>query len=194
MSPQQVDGPGRPFDVNVHAELLRATRDLLVEVGYEQMTIEAVARRCGSGKAAIYRRWSGKPALVVAAALDVLPVPEVPDTGSLRGDLLAAGRAWLGDEGRPQTVVSIVLAAGRHHPDLDAIARAELLPRVENVVHLVLARALQQGAVSLRVDIGVVSDVVPVFAFHRAANLGAPLDDDLLVRLVDSVLLPAVRT
>ena len=56
--------------------------------------MDAVARRFGASKATIYRRWPGKTALVVAAAAALFTPPEVPDTGDLREDLLACGRAY----------------------------------------------------------------------------------------------------
>ena len=66
--------------------------------------MDAVARRCGASKATIYRRWPRKTALVVAAAA-ALPAPELPDTGDLREDLLACGRAYV-REGRNAQVLA----------------------------------------------------------------------------------------
>lgn len=183
---------GRPFDTRVRADLLHATRELLVEVGYDRLTIEAVAKRCGAGKAAVYRRWAGKPDLVMAAAFDRLPELLTPDTGDLRSDLLEAGRVCVGDEGRSQVVMSIVLAAGRHHPNVQEMALDLLDLRVEKVFVAVLTRGRARGAVAAGVDIGILSEIVPVIAFHRAAVFGEAMDDVQLTRIVDSVLLPAV--
>ncbi|QKW34615.1 TetR/AcrR family transcriptional regulator [Actinomadura sp. NAK00032] len=72
--------------------LLDAAWDELVEAGYAKLTMESVAARAGTGIAVLYRRWANKDRLVLAALEHYRnghPV-DVPDTGSLRGDLLAA--------------------------------------------------------------------------------------------------------
>jgi AcrR family transcriptional regulator len=74
----------------LQAALLDAAWDELVEVGYAKLTMEAVAVRARTGIAVLYRRWANKDQLVLAAIehyRDVHPV-EVPDTGTLAGDLL----------------------------------------------------------------------------------------------------------
>ncbi len=71
--------------------VLKAAWEELREAGYSHLTMEGVAKRAKSNKNSLYRRWPNKPDLVIAALLKYLPRPskEVPDTGSLRGDVLA---------------------------------------------------------------------------------------------------------
>jgi len=80
--------PGRPRDRRIDAAVLAATAKLLVEVGYAELTVAAVAERARTTKPAIYRRWRSKAHLVHEAAFpsdgDALAVPE---TGSLDADL-----------------------------------------------------------------------------------------------------------
>ncbi len=85
---------GRPRSQDRSDAVLAATLDVLVERGISGMAIEAVAQRAGVSKVTIYRRWPDKVALVLAA-LDTLPELEVPDTGSLLGDLVALRRTLL---------------------------------------------------------------------------------------------------
>ncbi|TQS29266.1 TetR/AcrR family transcriptional regulator [Microbispora sp. KK1-11] len=76
----------------LEAALLDAAWDELVEVGFAKLTMESVASRAGTGIAVLYRRWANKDQLVLAALehyRNSHPV-DVPDTGTLRGDLLAA--------------------------------------------------------------------------------------------------------
>ena len=82
---------GRPRDDAREQAILDAAIDLVAEIGYDAMSIEAVAARAKSSKATIYRRWPGKAELVAEAMRRRSePVLEdLPDTGSLRGDLLA---------------------------------------------------------------------------------------------------------
>lgn len=76
----------------LEAELLQTAWDELTEVGFANLTMESVAARAHTGVAVLYRRWANKDELVLAAIdhyRSSHPV-DLPDTGSLRGDLLAA--------------------------------------------------------------------------------------------------------
>jgi AcrR family transcriptional regulator len=81
---------GRPRDPSRGEAILKATIELLAEVGYEGTSIDAVAARAGVSKPTIYRRWpDGKEQLVSAAVASCKEDAPVPDTGTLRGDLVA---------------------------------------------------------------------------------------------------------
>ena len=67
--------------------MLNVALELLAEIGYDKLTIDAVAERAHASKATIYRRWSNKAELVVEALGTQQPNFEVLDTGSLEGDL-----------------------------------------------------------------------------------------------------------
>jgi AcrR family transcriptional regulator len=87
---------GRKRDISLDSALLDATLDVLAEVGAAGLTMDAVAARAGSGKAALYRRWSSKSELIIAAVARMkrnqVDLANLPDTGTLRGDLLALFR------------------------------------------------------------------------------------------------------
>src|SRR5262245_34265059 len=80
---------GHPRDARCDHAILQATLDLLVEAGAANLSIDGVAARAGVGKATIYRRWSSKEALVLETLSSDATTIEIPDTGSLRGDLVA---------------------------------------------------------------------------------------------------------
>src|SRR3954468_14963371 len=83
---------GRPRDPRIDAAILRATTDLLVEIGYSSLTMAAVAERAGTTKTALYRRWSSKAELVHEAAFPAAPTAiETPP-----GDIAADIRAMIG--------------------------------------------------------------------------------------------------
>ena len=71
-------------------EILDAALEVLAEVGYDRLTMDAVATRAKASKATLYRRWTNKLTLVIDALVAQKATPEPPDTGSLRGDLAAA--------------------------------------------------------------------------------------------------------
>src|SRR5438309_7772190 len=87
---------GRPRDSAVDEAILTAAVDLLAEAGFARLTMDQVAARAGVGKASLYLRWPNKLALVSEAIQHrSAVVPEVPDTGSLRLDMLTFLRALL---------------------------------------------------------------------------------------------------
>ena len=184
--------PGRPLDAGIEADLLRATQDLLIEQGFERLTVDAVAKRCSASKATIYRRWPSKVALAVAATAALLSVPEVPDTGDLREDLLVCSCAYIQDDRRIAVLASL-LTATRHDPALRAAARDAIGSPIGGLFEHVLARAVSRGQIAKGIDIDIISGVLPAIAFHSVAALGLPIDERLVLRVIDGVLLPALR-
>ncbi|WP_310778499.1 TetR/AcrR family transcriptional regulator [Mycobacterium sp. Z3061] len=82
-----VEELGRPRDPRIDAAVLDATVELLAETGYPGLLVSAIARRAGTSKPAIYRRWPSKAHLVHEAVFPIGAATEIPDTGSLRQDL-----------------------------------------------------------------------------------------------------------
>ncbi|CQD03652.1 TetR family transcriptional regulator [Mycobacterium lentiflavum] len=78
---------GRPRDPRIDGAVLRATVELLAETGYPGLLVSAIAERAGTSKPAIYRRWPSKAHLVHEAVFPIGAATEIPDTGSLPGDL-----------------------------------------------------------------------------------------------------------
>jgi AcrR family transcriptional regulator len=78
---------GRPRDLRIDDAVLRATVELLGRSGYADLSVDAIARRAGTSKPAIYRRWPSKAHLVHEAAFPINEATELPDTGSLAGDV-----------------------------------------------------------------------------------------------------------
>lgn len=184
--------PGRPLDPAIDEQLLRTTQDLLVEEGFERLTMDAVARRCGASKATIYRRWPSKTALVVAAAAALFQAPEVPDTGELRQDLLACGQAYVEREGRNAQVLASVLSAARHDPVLRDAARSALGAPYGGLFEQVLSRAVERGLVRPDADVTTLAQVFPAIAYQQVAAQGRLVDEGDVRRVVDGVLLPAL--
>jgi AcrR family transcriptional regulator len=190
--PPATRAPGRPVNAAIDEELLRAAQDLLIEDGFERLTMDAVARRAGASKATIYRRWPSKTALVVAAAAALFSVPELPDTGDLREDLLACGRAYVHDGGRNAQVLAAVVSASRYDPALREAARDALGAPYGGLFEQVLSRAVDRGLVPEGVDVEALAEVFPAIAYQRVAARGLLVVDEDVVRVVNGVLLPAL--
>lgn len=190
-SPQRA-GSGRPRNPDIDAAILRAARDLLVDRGYEGMTVEAVARAAGSGKAAVYRRWPSKGALVVAAVRALHRDPDVPDTGSLRDDLLQSARSF-SDVDRQSALVlgSLLSEIGRDAELRDAAYEAIGRPPAE-MISAVLHRWVERGAIPPSAPIDLVAGLVPALAFRSLVLFRRALDPETVTELVDRVLMPAL--
>jgi AcrR family transcriptional regulator len=88
MTPTRRTSGGPVLQDEVTEAIRAALFEELAQVGYGKLSIDAVAKRAGAGKAAIYRRWSGKQAMVVALVSDVaIASIDIPDTGTLHGDI-----------------------------------------------------------------------------------------------------------
>jgi AcrR family transcriptional regulator len=147
--------PGRPRSEASHQAIIRATLQLLVEVGFGALTMEAVRTRAGVGKATIYRRWSSKEELVRDAIVFLHDDFETPDTGSLRGDYdaLASAVRASASRGGAATLMPRLLVDAAGDPELHAIFRANLVEPRRAALRAVLERAIARG--EIRGDVGV---------------------------------------
>ncbi|KHO19503.1 TetR/AcrR family transcriptional regulator [Mycolicibacterium setense] len=171
--------------------VLAATIELLGERGYAALTIDAVAARASASKATIYRRWPNKAQLVRAAldAADAARNAAVPDTGHLRGDLLAVMDALAAEVAEPLTRVTAELATLMRHDQQLAEALREHLDKEElSPFHDALQRAVARGDIATDTDVELIHDVAEAMIL-RQIHLDLPVDAAFSVRLIDDVLL-----
>lgn len=184
---------GRPRDPGVDAGILTAVQDLLIENGYPGTTIGAVATRARCGRSAIYRRWETKAELVVAAVRALQVTAEVPDTGSLRGDLVAAALHFAqADERTAGVLASILSEIGRDEELRDVAYRVIGGPPVAAITR-VIERWIERGEVRADAPVSVIAGIVPTAAFGSVSLRRRALEPDAVRELVDQVLLPALR-
>jgi AcrR family transcriptional regulator len=180
---------GRPRSAQVDAAILEAARALLASEGYARMTVEAVAARAGVGKAAIYRRYPGKPDLAAAAVAGLSAAFALPDTGSVRGDALTMLREFRGlmERFHGLSVIGTMLAEQAHNPELlERFRERVILPR-RAMMQTVLRRGVERGELRADADLELVSEMLvgSYFARHLA---GLPVPRDWGERVVDMVL------
>jgi len=162
----------------------------LAEHGYARTSIEAVARRAGVGKAAIYRRWSSKLDLVVAVlSATALQVTDTPDTGDLAGDLLAflrSARRLLEDPLARRIIPDLIAEAGRQ-PELAAVLHDTVAGPRRELGRQVVQRAIDRGELRADLDVGLALDLVPATVYWRVSVRRSALPDDELERLAHAV-------
>lgn len=112
--------PGRPREPRIDAEVLAVTREMLVEVGWERLSMRGIAARAGVGRAALTRRWSGKEHLVLDALLGSAPDLEPYDGIDRRGwiEWVVTGSAELFARPDVRAALPGLLTALRDHEDL----------------------------------------------------------------------------
>jgi AcrR family transcriptional regulator len=188
------DGARPRVEGDRESEILDATLELLLDAGYDRLTMDAVAIRARASKATLYRRWSTKASLVVDALSRSKHAPELqdPDTGSLRGDLLAQACGPGGFSEKKSTRVLAAVMTALHTDDEFAEEFREriLAPKVELSTRI-YARAQARGEIRPDVDLGVLTPALAGILLHRVFLLGLPLDDKTIETVVDQIILPA---
>ncbi|MEV0673346.1 TetR/AcrR family transcriptional regulator [Mycobacterium sp. NPDC050441] len=176
---------------DVTAAIESAFFEELAAVGYGRLSVDAVAKRAGVGKAAIYRRWKSKQDLAADLVTKVaVAAIDVPDTGTLRGDV----RAYL-HNGREalthrlaRTIIPDLLAEAARDPEYAAtIADQIRQPRRLKAAQL-FERARQRGEIADDVDLEVALDTLGGALYWRQSVMQLGADDAYLDRLTDAVL------
>jgi len=176
--------------------ILDAVAELIGEVGYEKVTVDAIVARARASKTTLYRRWADKSELVADALRRQAqgPEPEVPDTGTLRGDLLLTvqqiAQTLIGGAG-PSLIG--LLEAIRDDAALRDLVGSQISQRSHEVGRIICARA---GARGEKIDARR-SDAVLELAFAKVFTdtlfRGGIPDTPAFERLVDDVVLPLLR-
>ncbi|MFD4243152.1 TetR/AcrR family transcriptional regulator [Streptomyces sp. NPDC058525] len=176
-------------------EVYGAVMDLLLEVGYESLTMDAVAARARSSKTTLYRQWNGKPELVASALRHAGPVPTADvDTGSLRGDLLALTARPRDDVERDAAIVRAMTQAAANNPDLDRALHELIFEPALYAFEAALDRALRRGEVDPNTPaVALLPHMLVGAATARPRVEHQPPDAAYMTRYIDAVVLPALR-
>jgi AcrR family transcriptional regulator len=182
---------GRPRSKLADSAIVRAATDLLAERGLGGMSIEEVASRAGVGKATIYRRWPSRGALALDAFLaEFIGQQPLPDTGTLRGDLLTALRAWISSVTQTSAgpMLSGLIAEAQQDRALAADWRERVVEPLRAQSAIMLDRAISRGEIPADTDRDVVLDLLYGPAYHRLLHGHRPLTDQFARRVVDLIV------
>ncbi|HQR26630.1 MAG TPA: TetR/AcrR family transcriptional regulator [Nocardioides sp.] len=181
----------RRVDGEREHEILSAALAVLAEVGYDRLTMDAVAARARASKATLYRRWNGKVELVIDALLTLKQPPESPDTGTLRGDLLAAACSTGGlTEDTLAPMAGVLTALVSDEEFATAFRREVIAPRTD-LTRQAFERARERGELRDGVDLDLLAPALAALVLHRLYVLGTPPDETVLTALIDQIILPA---
>lgn len=153
---------GRPRSIKSHQAILQAALALLAEVGFDGMSIEAIAARAGVGKTTIYRRYSSKEELLADAIESVREETDIPNTGSLQGDIdvLIESSAQITLSPLGRKTVAMIISSASSSPQFAQIYWVKYLQPRRQAFEIVLERAKVRNEVEESLDAGLVFDAM----------------------------------
>jgi len=195
MTPAEAAASTRPrVEGDREQQILDAALEVLAEVGYDRLTMDAVAQRAKASKATLYRRWNSKATLVVEALARTKSTPATPDTGDLRTDLVTAfcGMGGLTDHDTTATFGAVITAVSTD-PEFAAEFRRQVVAPKAQLSYTVFERARDRGQVRDDLDLHIIAPALAGIVLHRVFLLGEQPDAALIERAIDQIILPACR-
>jgi len=173
-------------------EVIRqAALDLALEVGFNRLSIEAVAARAGVGKHTIYRRWPSKGALFMDAVLSVNPPAlEYPDTGDVEADLRTQVHAAIDLVGRPPfgPLYRALLGEAQHDPAIAAAVNERFIaPQTQRTIAR-LEAARDQGQIAEEFDLELAVDMWSGPLYYRFLITQEPITHEHADRVLAALL------
>jgi AcrR family transcriptional regulator len=167
---------------------------LLQQHGYERLTIDQVAATARASKATIYRRWTTKAELVLAAVIEgISQVAVTPETGTLRGDLLEIADTVCEQANRHAATMRAVLAETTRDAALGDVLQREFFDQRRKVTADVMQRAIDRGEIRSAAVNDDLLDVLPGYLVYRIVIQNRPPTRRTVVALVDDVILPSLN-
>jgi AcrR family transcriptional regulator len=181
---------GRPRDPAINAAILSATRNLLIDVGYANLSMEAVAARAGVSKPTLYLRYPTRAVLVFEAIFGKTKVRAIPDHGSIQADLHEAYDWAVEEFNAPEARAAIpgLMAEVAANPELAQLIRTVVIGPEYGRVRGQLELAQRRGEVRADADLDLVIDAFIGTALARVILLDRPLDHAYSERLVNLLL------
>jgi AcrR family transcriptional regulator len=194
----QVEPHTRPrVEGTREAQILEAALAVLGDVGYDRLTMDAVAQKAKASKATLYRRWNGKVQLVIDALLMDHQKKHYTqhgpaDTGTLRGDLIEAfcGHGGLTDKPEVDAFGAILTAITRDAEFAEAFRNQVLAPKLAGSKAL-FERAKERGEIRADVDIELLAPALAGIVLHRFFLVGERPTKALVESVIDQIILPA---
>jgi AcrR family transcriptional regulator len=173
-----------------------ATLRMLATNGYDRLTMDAVAAEARASKATLYRRWQTKADLVVDALVwlkSCMP-HDIPDTGSLRSDLLSVACTEGGlTDPMPRAVFGALITAMQRDEALGVAFKERFRAPLEERNEVMLSRARARGEIADDVDLSLIGSLLPAIVIFRALTLNEDVEPAMIEQIVDQVVLPACR-
>ena len=177
---------GRPRNLEAQKSILSASYDLLLENGFQAVTVDKIAEYAQVSKATIYKWWPNKAAVVMDgflyAASERLPVP---DTGSAYNDILIhATNLTMFLTSREGTIITQLLGEGQFDAGLADAYRARYFHPRRLEARSLLEKGIQRGELKKSIDIDICIDLIYGPIFYRLLVTGETLDEPYVQQLI----------
>jgi len=181
---------GRPRSEKTEKAILAATYKLLMEDGFQSMTVDCIAKEAGVSKATIYKWWPNKAAVVADSFFAAShELNHTPDTGSVEQDLLLQlghlNSFLQTDKGR---VITELIAQGQFDPDVASAYRTRYFAPRRLAAREILQRGVERGELQKDLDIELGIDLIFAPLFYRMLVTGAQVNLNFVKAVVSNVL------
>lgn len=184
----QPAGREDPRVARTRAVVLDAAADMLAERGYAGLTMDALVERTGVSKTTMYKHWPSRTALIAATVRRLATAPAIPDTGSVRDDLIAMALDSLDVYQGPRwSGLASVLEAAGHDPDLRDALQSVPAAGIGSV-RTVLERAVQRGQLRPGIDPEIAVTVLVGAIFFRLRLEDLAKVKEKVPSIVDTIL------
>lgn len=186
-------GKTRRRGAALESAILDAGWDLLIEAGYEGFTIDAVAEKSSTARSVLYRRWPSRPELFKAVITNRGEATEItlPDTGSLRSDLLALLTEV--NERRSRIIGLLAAQLGAYFDEIGSPEKIRqwFLPDRPTTLETLLKRSVARGELDAMPPPSVATLPVDLLRYHILMTMGA-VQAQVITEIVDDIFLPLV--
>ena len=180
---------GRPRSTEADRAIQQATIDLLLEEGYEGLTMAGVAQRAGVSTATLYRRYQSKEDLVVGAVAGMKDEFDQTQTGRLADDIRAmATEGCTSFRSQAGLLMKALIGEVQRNPELAAALRLQILDHRREMARRIIEAAVERGEIPPPPDADVALDMIGGPLVFRALVTGEPLSDDFAENLATMAL------
>ncbi len=190
ISQEPCRGRGRPRCDEAHQKILQAAYDLVLEVGFNDLTIEGVAAKACVGKPTIYRRWATKARLVMDAFLaNTCQELTFSETASAREAIAQQMYQLVELMNSPRgQIIATIIGGGQTDTELLTAYRENWLQPRRQLAKQVINKGIEVGELRNNIDVDVVIDALYSSIFYRLLLKHAPLTEEFVDTLVDVMM------
>jgi len=187
---------GRPRSIEADQAILRATLDLLAEVGYQSISIEAIAARAGVGKTTIYRRYTSKEEIVADAIESLREDLPTPNTGNFWEDvdILTDHAAQKIDSPLGRQTLALIISTASSNPQFAQVYKTKYIKLRREAFAQVLERAKSRGEIDKDADIDLIIDILSGAIYYAVVFKPVTESIQVYIRRTMRVLFQGVST
>ncbi|MBD2437453.1 TetR/AcrR family transcriptional regulator [Nostoc sp. FACHB-110] len=186
----------RPRSTHVDQAIIEATLDLLAEIGYQSMSIEAIASRAGVGKTTIYRRYTSKEELVADAIESLREDVSIPDSGSFWGDMdiVIENAAKIIQSPLGRQTLALIISTASSNPQFAQVYWKKYTQPRRDAFAKVMERAKARGEIQADADIDLIIDLVSGSLYYALVFKPSPQPLTIYMRQTLELIIKGVGT